>query len=280
MSDTAGSRNGSSDDASVDRLLLEAGLDDDGGLRPLLLKLQALAVEQPVPSDAVAALMMPAVKRTAITAPALSRPVATRHLAVVPEMGVVPAAAVIPELPETVAVPDVDAPVVAPAATTGQLTVATDHLAARRRAKRRITLTSLSVAVSLAAGGAVAVASDQGIRDSIGQVNHAVTSFVSSVGGGPAPEPAETPGPARPGLPAVGPTEPAVTEPVPDAPGPGSSQPAPAPSGTAPAVPLPNLPLPENVTPGMPGGPLNGEEQPPGLPLPVPASVPVPGVHS
>ena len=281
MSDTAGSRNGSSDDASVDRLLLEAGLDDDGGLRPVLLKLQALAVEQPVPSDAVAALMMPAVTRTAVTAPALSRTVATRHLAVVPETGVVPAAAVVPELAEIVPVPDVDAPVIAPAAATGQLTVATDHLAARRRAKRRITLTSLSVAVSLAAGGAVAVASDQGIRDSIGQVNHAVTSFVSSVGGGPAPEPAETP--ARPGVPAVGPTEPAVTEPVPDAPGSGSgqaTQPAPAPSGTAPAVPLPNLPLPENVTPGMPGGPLNDDGQPPGLPLPVPASVPLPGVHS
>lgn len=278
MSDTAGSRNGSGDDASVDRLLLEAGLDEDGGLRPLLLKLQALALEQPVPSDAVAALMMP-VTRTAITAPASCRAVATRHLAVVPKMG--GAAAVVPELPETVAVREVGAPVVNPAATAGRLTAATDHLAARRRAKRRITLASLSVAVSLAAGGAVAVASDQGIRDSIGQVNHAVTSFVSSVGGGPAPEPAETP--ARPGVPAVGPTGPAVTEPVPDTPGSDSSQaaqPAPDPSGTAPAVPLPNLPLPGNVTPGIPDGPLNGEGQSPGLPLPVPASVPLPGVHS
>jgi hypothetical protein len=193
MSDTAGSRKGSRDDASVDRLLLEAGLDDDGGLRPVLLELQALAVGQPVPSDAVAALMMPAVTRTAVTAaassvtaPASSRTVATRHLAVVPATVV----------PETVVLPEMDAAALAPAAATGQLT-ATDQLAARRRAKRRITLTTLSVAVSLAAGGAVAVASDQGIRDSIGQVNHAVTSFVSTVGGGPAPAPAETPVPGR-----------------------------------------------------------------------------------
>ena len=279
MSDTAGSRNGSRDDASVDRLLLEAGLDDDGGLRPVLLELQALAVEQPVPSAAVAALMMPAVTRTAAPAPAPGRTAATRHLAVVPAT-VVPATVA----PGTAVLPEMDAAALAPAVETGPLTPATDEVAARRRAKRRITLTTLSVAVSLAAGGAVAVASDQGIRDSIGQVNHAVTSFVSTVGGGSAPEPAETPvpGPGQPGVPAVGPTGPAATVPDPGAPASGSSeavQPAPAPSGSAPAVPLPNLPLPENVTPGLPDGPLTGEGQPPALPLPSPPPVPLNGVQ-
>lgn len=247
MSDTAGSRNGSREDASVDRLLLEAGLDDGGGLRPVLLELRALAAERPVPSDAVAALMVPA--------PA-------RHLAAVPAVtGLMPQPG-----PAAEAVP------------------ATDELAARRRAKRRITLTTLSVAVSLAAGGAVAVASDQGIRDSIGQVNHAVTSFVSTVGGGPAPAPVETPapGPGQPAVPAVGPTGTADTVPVPAVPGSGYSQatqPAPAPSGSVPAMPLPDLPLPENVKPGMPGGPLNGEGQPPALPLPATPPVPLPGLH-
>ncbi|MET3205568.1 MULTISPECIES: hypothetical protein [unclassified Arthrobacter] len=240
MSDTAGTRNGSRDDASVGRLLLEAGFDDDGALRPALLELRALAGEQPVPSAAVAALMMPAVTRTAAA----------------------------------------DAP-----GATGEPAAATDELAARRRAKRRFTLTTLSVAVSLAAGGAVAVASDQGIRDSIGQVNHAVTSFVSTVGGGPAPAPAETPGPVQPGVPAVGPTGPAVTAPVPAAPGSVSgqaTQQTPAPSGSAPSVPLPDPSLPETVVPGVPGvpgGPLNGEGQPPALPLPPSPPVPLPRVH-
>ncbi|QNE16008.1 hypothetical protein [Pseudarthrobacter sp. NBSH8] len=236
MSDTAGTRNGSRHDASVDRLLLEAGLDDDGGLRPALLELRALAAEQPAPSAAVAALMMPAVTRS-------------------------------PAVTQT------------PAVATDEPAEATDELAARRRARRRITLTTLSVAVSLAAGGAVAVASDQGIRDSIGQVNHAVTSFVSTVGGSPAPAPAETPGPVQPGVPAVGPTGPAATVPVPAAPGSGSSQstqPAPAPSGLAPAVPLPDLSLPETV---VPGGPLNSEGQPPALPLPSAPPVPLHGIQ-
>lgn len=277
MSDTAGSRNGFRDDVSVDRLLLEAGLDDDAGLRPVLLELQALAAEQPAPSDAVAALMRPAVNQTVIQA---DQPEATRHLAVVPATTVMPATTVVPQLPETVTSPQSE-PAVAPAVATDELTVATDELAARRRARRRVTLTTLSVAVSLAAGGAVAVASDQGIRDSIGQVNHAVTSFVSAVGGGPAPAPVETPvpGPVQPGVPAVGPTGPAVTVPVPAAPGSGSSQAtqhAPVPSGSVPALPLPDLSLPENVTPG---GPLNGEGQPPALPLPPTPPVPLPGIH-
>ncbi len=258
MSDTAGSRNGSREDVSVDRLLLEAGFDDDAGLRPVLLELQALAAEQPTPSDAVAALMMPAVTQTAVPTPVSNHAAATRYLAVVPPRAVVPA--------------------------TDEPAAARDDLAARRRARRRVTLTTLSVAVSLAAGGAVAVASDQGIRDSIGHVNHAVTSFVSTVGGGPAPAPVETPvpEPVQPGAPALGPTGPANTAPVPAAPGPGSSQAtqhAPAPSGSAPALPRPELSLPENVTPGVPSGPMNGEGQPPALPLPPTPPVPLPGIH-
>jgi hypothetical protein len=259
MSDTAGSRNGFREDVSVDRLLLDAGFDDDAGLRPVLLELQALAAEQPTPSDAVAALMMPAVTQTAVPTPASNHAAATRHLAVVP--------------------PGAD-----DAAATDEPAAARDDLAARRRARRRVTLTTLAVAVSLAAGGAVAVASDQGIRDSIGHVNHAVTSFVSTVGGRPAPAPVETPVPeqVQPSAPAVGPTRPAVTVPVPAAPGPGSSQAtqhAPAPSGSVPALPRPDLSLPENVTPGVPGGPLNGEGQPPALPLPPTPPVPLPGIH-
>jgi hypothetical protein len=230
MSDTAGSRtHGSRDGASVDQLLQEAGMDDDGALRPMLLDLQALAAEQPAPSDAVAALMMPATLMP-----------------------------------------------------TGAHPAPTDELAARRRAKRRVALTTLSVAVSLAAGGAVAVASDQGLRDSIGHVNQAVSSFVAAVGGGPAQTPVQTPVPvpAGPGAPATVPTTPSATH-APTAP-PGSDarqnpQPTPSPSNPA-VVPLPDLRGPGHITPdvpavpGVPGVPQNGE----GLPLPATPPVPLP----
>ena len=56
MSDTAGTRS----DAFVDQLLLEAGMDDDGRLRPALVELRALAETAPEPSAAIAALMAPA----------------------------------------------------------------------------------------------------------------------------------------------------------------------------------------------------------------------------
>lgn len=236
MSDTAGFRtNGSRDGASVDQLLQEAGMDDDGTLRPMLLDLQALAAERPAPSDAVAALMVPA--------------------------AMVPAAMV----PATLM-------------SAGALPAPTDELAARRRAKRRVALTTLSVAVSLAAGGAVAVASDQGLRDSIGHVNQAVSSFVAAVGGGPAQTPVQTPVPAGPGTPATVPTAPSVTH-APTAP-PASDarqnpQPTPSPSNPA-TVPLPDLRGPGSVTPdvpAVPGVPLNGE----GLPLPATPPVQLPG---
>ncbi|MDQ0676743.1 hypothetical protein QFZ30_000125 [Arthrobacter pascens] len=227
MSDIAGSSNG----GAVEQLLLEAELDGDDGLRPVLLELRALATEQPEPSAAVAALMVPAAHQQAAAGPVAG--------------------------------------------------AATDELAARRRAKRRITLTTLSVAVSLAAGGAVAAASDQGIRDSFG---HAVTSFVSTVGGGPVNQPAETPAPvpAQPGGSASVPA-PTAPAPAPSAPGADPAQgpqnlPSPA---TSQPVHLPELPVPENLTPGVPGGPLNGappngEGQPPALPLPATPPVPLP----
>jgi hypothetical protein len=229
MSDIAGSSSG----GTVDRLLLDAGLDDDAVLRSALQDLRGLAAGQPEPSAAVAALMVPAVQ-----------------------------------------------PI-------------TDELAARRRAKRRITLTTLSVAVSLAAGGAVAVASDQGLRDSIGQANQAVSSFVATAAGGSTPVPPGKPGPlpARPVSPATvpaAPAAPAVTQQVPAAPGSNSGE-GPAkssgqPSAT-PAAPLPDLPVPQNLVPGEPGVPgvperlPNGEGQPPALPLPPAPPVTVPGVH-
>lgn len=307
MSETAGSRN----DGTVDRLLGEAGLDHDAVLHEALKDLRSLAAGAPEPSAAVAALMAPAgskagdqaVTRTMDQAgsptaihpavqPAVTRhveavPAATRHLAAVP----------------VVAASDVSSPDSQPGQTaqsgqTGATPPATplptDELAARRRAKRRITLTTLSVAVSLAAGGAVAVASDQGIRDSIGQVNEAVSSFVASVGGGPAPVPPESPVPlpAQPGAPATvpaapaAPAAPAETQPLPAPPESGSSQApqhAPGQPASVPAAPgpLPDLPIPENLTPGLPSapaGPPNGEGQPPALPLPSPP-VPLPGVQ-
>ncbi|MDR7159494.1 hypothetical protein [Arthrobacter sp. BE255] len=268
MSDTAGSRT----DGTVDQLLHEAGLDNDAVLRPALLELRGLAAGQPEASAAVAALMAPPAGRavpagqTAATTRLAAVPDATpgRHFAAAPE----PEAA---DQPATVS----------PAAPT-------DELAARRRARRRITLTTLTVAASLAAGGAVAVASDQGIRDSIGQLHHAVTSFVATAGGGPAPAPVETPAPApaQPGSPASVPGETASTPPAAPTPETGNSQapkhtPTPTHPGDLPLpdLPVPGNPLPENVTPGAPGGPLNGEGQPPTLPLPATAPVPVPSVH-
>lgn len=262
MSDTAGSTS----DATVDTLLREAGFDDDAVLRSALQDLRGLAANgHPEPSAAVAALMVPA---------------ATRHLAAVPA----PA-------PEAEATPQTR-PIAAPAEA---LPPAADELAARRRAKRRITLTTFSVAVSLAAGGAVAVASDQGLRDSFGHVNQAVSSFVATVGGRhdpaapetPAPLPAQPVSPAT--VPATPPTAPAVTQPVPAAPpstgqgqhkAPGHSSQAPA--TPAPAAPLPHLPVPQDLTPGLPRVPdrlPNGVGQPPALPLPPTPPVPLPGVQ-
>jgi hypothetical protein len=253
MSDIAGS----SSEGTVDQLLHDAGFDGDAALRSALQDLRGLAAgEQPEASAAVAALMVPA---------------PTRHLAAVPAPATEPA-------PGTEPAPATEA---APAA---------DELAARRRAKRRITLTTLSVAVSLAAGGAVAVASDHGFRDSIGHANQAVTSFVATMAGGneaapPAPLPARPVTPSTvPAAPAT-PSTPAVTQPVPVAPHANSGHtPPPSPGQPSPAkdAPLPGLPVPQNLTPGLPKVPDRlpvGEGQPPALPLPPTPPVHVPGVQ-
>jgi hypothetical protein len=303
LSNTAGSRNASGadggfdagldagfqDGAAVDRMLIDAGMDDDGGLRTALLELRSLSAGQPVPSAAVASLMVPAegAPRVLASVPMVARTAAMSTIAaptVPAETAAAPAAAAV----------TADAPAAVPV----------DELAARRRAKRRITLTTLSVAVSLAAGGAVAVASDQGIRDTLGALNHAVTSFVSGTGG--ADKAGQTP--------STGPTQPGGTATVPAPAAPANSGPGAAPAispepGTAnggagsPATPgtvppsgitLPDNLAPGNLTPGMPGAdtpgagtpgdgaPLNGgplDEVAPGLPgqqplLPLPVTPP------
>ena len=238
MSDTAGSRDG-----SVDQLLLEADLDGDTQLRPVLLELQALASDAPAPSAELLALMAGA--NAGLSAD--------------------------PEVAE-------DAIAAAPA----------DELAARRRAKRRVTLTALSVAVSLSAGGAVAAASDQSIRDSFTQLNQAVTSFITGSGGGPADHQAEQPAAPLPNTTAG--TAPAGTAPA----GP-TSIPADPAAATQPTAPPSDGPVaPETATsqptsPGKPGEVPASETLPGAVPehianglgkspeVPVPSQVPLPG---
>ncbi|OAE03227.1 hypothetical protein [Arthrobacter sp. OY3WO11] len=247
MSDTAGTRS----DAFVDQLLLEAGMDDDGRLRPALLELRALADSAPEPSAAIAALMAPAGTAEAAD-PALSGPAA----------------------------PDEDPRV--------------DELAARRRAKRRIALTTLSVVVSLSAGGAVAAASDQGLRDSLTQLNHTITSFVT--GAAPSPAGHQTGQPAAPLPTAPAGTAPAGTVPSGTAPGGPTSVPADPAEATQPAaVPpsdsavVPGAPAGQPASPGkrgdvpvpgtlpdtVPGHVANGLGKAPEVP--VPSEVPLPG---
>ncbi|HKU02355.1 MAG TPA: hypothetical protein VJQ80_06050 [Arthrobacter sp.] len=260
MSDTAGSRN----DSAVDQLLLEAGMDGDGQLRDALLDLRALAAGAPAPSADIAALMAgPSAAATTVLpvgAPATAAlPAATAAL---PSAGIA-------------AEPAAGQPV--------------DQLAARRRAKRRITLTTLSVAASLAAGGAVAAASDQGFRDSISQLNHAVTSFVT--GSTAAPEgnsgtQAPVPAPAAPR-----PSATSSADAVPPAPAPASAPAAAAPSSvparqeTAPAHGTPSqkpgeVPASPALPTEVPGEVRKGLEESPKLPVPLPTDIPLPGKAS
>ena len=231
MSDTAGPRS----DGSVDQLLLEAGLDDDGQLRPALLQLRALGSVAPEPSAEVAALLARANAATALP----GAPVAAA--------GEAPAEATRGSAPA-------------------------DELAARRRAKRRVTLTALSLAASLSAGGAVAAASDQGFRDSFTQFNRAVAAFVSGSDAVPADNrPAEpaVPVPAVSGVPAPGPAAPAP-----------SGQPADVPPSGAPAAPVeaaenaatpgeaPGVPATSSLPTAVPGDLTNGVGQQPQVPVP------------
>jgi hypothetical protein len=237
MSDTAGSRGG-----SVDQLLLEADLDGDTQLRPVLFELQALASDAPEPSAELLALMAGA--NTGLGAE--------------------------PEAAE-------DAIAAAPA----------DELAARRRAKRRVTLTALSVAVSLSAGGAVAAASDQSIRESFAQLNQAVTSFITGSGGAPARHQADQPA-------APVPESPAGTAPAGTAPGGPTSIPADPAAATQPTAPpsdgpvAPETAVSQPTSPGKPGEVPASETLPGAVPehiadglggspeVPVPPQVPLP----
>jgi hypothetical protein len=214
MSDTAGTRR----DGSVDQLLLEADLDGDTQLRPVLLELRALATHAPEPSAELLALMAGG----------------NGTLRVHPE-------------------PAEDTPAAPPV----------DELAARRRAKRRIALTTLSVAVSLGAGGAVAAASDQSIRHSFNSFNQAVTSLITGSGGAPADHQAEQPA-------APLPTSPAGTAPAGPAPGITASIPADPAAATQPtaAPPSDGSVAPETAT---------GQPTSPGKPGEVPASKTLPG---
>ena len=255
MSDTAGSRN----QGAVDQLLLEAGVDDDGQLRDALLNLRALAAEAPAPSAEIAALM--AGTPTAATTVLPTTGATAEGGAAQPRAAHFSAAQPSPVKPA-------------------------DELAARRRAKRRITLTTLSVAASLAAGGAVAAASDQGFRDSISQLNQAVTSFVTGSAAAPAgndTKPAPVPGPAGPR-----PSATSSADAVPPAPAPASAPAAAAPSGvparqgntpthgTATQKPA-QVPAEPALPTDVSGDVRKGLEQGPKLPLPLPTEIPLPG---
>lgn len=258
MSDTAGSRN----DGAIDQLLLEAGMGHDGQLHDALAELRSLAAEAPAPSAEIAALM--AGSSTAATAvlPA-GRQAATTVLPTVLPAAQSPSAA--------------DLPAARPV----------DELAARRKTKRRITLTTLSVAASLAAGGAVAVASDQGLRETFTQLNQAVTTFVAGSGvkpagttGGqvPAPQPA-VPGPSATTSPDQLPAVPApATAPAGAAPSAVPARPGNAPTHGAPAAQPSENPAQPGLPTDVPGDVKKGLEQgEPKLPVPVPSEIPLPG---
>lgn len=158
-----------------------------------------------------------------------------------------------------------------------------DELAARRRAKRRLALTTLSVAVSLSAGGAVAAASDQGIRESFTQLGHSITSFMTGSGGAPAGNQADEPAaplPANPAGPATAPAVPAPgTDPVPagglpavPSDGPGVPETAPGQASPGNAA---DLPASGTLPAAVPDDLAEGLGRPP-VPVPGPSDIPLP----
>lgn len=264
MSDTAGSRNG----GAIDQLLLEAGMGDDGQLRDALADLRSLAAEAPAPSAEIAALMAGS-----------SRAATLAETTVLPTAGPTAGATVEDGAAHAGAGQHWAAP-----KTAGQ---PADELAARRKAKRRITLTTLSVAASLAAGGAVAAASDQGFRDSFTQLNHAVTTFVTGSGLTPA---GNTGGqPPAPGPVAPRPSATSSPDSVPAAPAPASApavvapssipaRPGNAPTHGAPAEKPAETPARPSLPTDVPAEVKKGLEQgSPKLPVPVPTEIPLPG---
>jgi hypothetical protein len=277
MSDTSASRN----KQIVDGLLAEAGLEGAGDLRPVLLELRGLAGGRPHPSAQVEALMAPAVKGNtpanspapasadascaalAAAAPAYDSPGSAVHEPAVHE----PAVGQQPSGQPSDGQP-VDEPV--------------DELAARRRSKRRLPLAAFSVAVALAAGGAAAAASDEGVRHTLGNVHHAVTFFVGTLttgaGGHSADQPATGPA-ATPGVPSPTPT---ASVPAPAGGGAASRgqqgdgpSPVPAaPSSDAPGT--PGISLPRQPVPGDLGTVPGTGKGPDGKPLPSPWVSPIP----
>lgn len=233
MSDNSSSRN----QRIIDELLADAGMEDAGDLRPVLLELRALAGDSPRPSAAVEALMAPAAALAAVPFPAV-------------------------------------APVAAGVSTAKLAAPIVDELSARRRRKSRLPLTALSVAAALAAGGAAAAASDENIRHTLGDVGHAVTFFVgtmtSGTGGKTAGQPATDPAGAVPGSPASTATSPAPSpadgSSVPGQPGQGT------PAGPASPAPgqahTPGLTLPANPDPRDLGTLPGSGQLPSGKPLP------------
>jgi hypothetical protein len=157
-----------------------------------------------------------------------------------------------------------------------------DELAARRRSKRRLPLTAFSVAVALAAGGAAAAASDEGVRHTLGNVHHAVTLFVGTLttgaGGLSADQPATGPG-GTPGVPSPTPT---ASVPAPAGggaasggqPSEGPSQVPAAPSSRAPGT--PGITLSPQPVPGDLGTVPEMGKGPDGKPLPSPWVSPIP----
>lgn len=157
-----------------------------------------------------------------------------------------------------------------------------DELGARRRLKRRLALTSLSVAATLAAGGAAAVASDQQLRESLDHLNQAVFSLITGPAGGPPEKQRQQPAvPVQPATPAGPATIPAAPAPdkasaevqQPDDPiGAGATPGGPAPTGNAGKAParetLPRV-APRSVAPGLGGAPA--------VPVPRPSELPLTG---
>lgn len=242
MSDISSSR----DQQIIDDLLADAGMDDDGDLRPLLLELRALAADSPRPSAEVEALMAPAAMLAAVPASAAASA----------------------------------APAVSAAASAAP---AVDELAARRRRKSRLPLTALSVAAALAAGGAAAAASDEHFRHTLGNVRHAVTFIVGTMtpgGGGKTPsQPAPDTGGTVPGT-----SAPAPASPVPSpadggsVPGGQSGGSTPADSAThSPTKPgTPGLTMPAKPDPRNPGSIPGHGQLPTVKPLPSPPVSPDP----
>ncbi|MGZ4662991.1 MAG: hypothetical protein ACXVYB_17105, partial [Arthrobacter sp.] len=142
------------------------------------------------------------------------------------------------------------------------------------------------VAASLAAGGAVAAASDQGFRDSISQLNHAVTSFVAGSTAAPAGNDGKqlpVPAPAAPRPSATSSADAVLPERAPaSAPAAAAPSSVPTRQGSMPAHGTPSqkpaeVPASPALPTEVPGDVRKGLEQGPKVPVPLPTDIPLPG---